>query len=158
MAALTRLVFLVVPSLLLGAFPAVLMSSDSTIDCTTRGSGFQSPNLSSVPRSVRYNTISVLSVAHSGHERKRRASKQDDFSESDQRRRCLLCFPPHCPLVTSPSFSYLSLFVCAKPSRCTWHARASTPSNCRRWSSLPVDSAKSCLLRLCRNLKMYELG
>ena len=68
-------------------YPAALMSlsagemsSDSTSGRTSRGSGSHSPNLSSVPRSVRYNPIPVPSVARSGRERKRRASMQDDFS------------------------------------------------------------------------------
>ena len=72
-------------------YPAALMSlsageisSDSTSGRTSRGSGSHSPNLSSVPRSVRYNPISVPSVARSGRERKRRSSKQqDDFSDDD---------------------------------------------------------------------------
>ena len=71
-------------------YPAALMSlsagemsSDSTSGRTSRGSGSHSPNLSSVPRSVRYNPISVSSVARSGRERKRRSSKQDDFSDDD---------------------------------------------------------------------------
>lgn len=34
-------------------------------------------------RSVRYNPISVPSVARLGRERKRRTSKQDDFSYDD---------------------------------------------------------------------------
>jgi hypothetical protein len=32
---------------------------------------------------MRYNPISVSSVAHSGRERKRRSSKHDDFSDDD---------------------------------------------------------------------------
>jgi hypothetical protein len=71
-------------------YPAALMSlsagemsSDSTSGRTSRGSGSHSPNLSSVPRSVRYNPISVSSVARAGRERKRRSSKQDDFSDDD---------------------------------------------------------------------------
>jgi hypothetical protein len=71
-------------------YPAALMSlsagemsSDSTSGRTSRGSGSHSPNLSSVPRSVRYNPISVPSVARSGRERKRRSSKHDDFSDDD---------------------------------------------------------------------------
>src|SRR6266404_4269791 len=71
-------------------YPAALMSlsagemsSDSTSGRTSRGSGSHSPNLSSVPRSVRYNPISVPSVARSSRERKRRSSKQDDFSDDD---------------------------------------------------------------------------
>ena len=59
------------------------MSSDSTSGRTSRGSGSHSPNLASVPRSVRYNPISVASVARSGRERKRRSSKHDDFSDDD---------------------------------------------------------------------------
>src|SRR6266403_5373904 len=51
------------------------LSFDSTSGRTSRGFGSHSPNLSSVPRSVRYNPISVPSVARSGRERKRRASK-----------------------------------------------------------------------------------
>jgi hypothetical protein len=73
-----------------GVYPAALMSlsagemsSDSTSGRTSRGSGSHSPNLSSVPRSVRYNPISVPSVARVGRERKRRASKHDDFSDDD---------------------------------------------------------------------------
>jgi len=58
-------------------------SADSNCGRTSRGSGTHSPNLSSVPRSVRYNPITVASVARSGRERKRRASKQDDFSDDD---------------------------------------------------------------------------
>jgi len=71
-------------------YPAALMSlsagemsSDSASGRTSRGSGSHSPNLSSVPRSVRYNPISVSSVARSGRERKRRSSKHDDFSDDD---------------------------------------------------------------------------
>ena len=61
------------------------MSSDSTSGRTSRGSGSgsHSPNLSSVPRSVRYNPISVSSVTRPGRERKRRSSKHDDFSDDD---------------------------------------------------------------------------
>jgi hypothetical protein len=60
------------------------LSSDSTSGRTSRGSGSHSPNLSSVPRSVRYNPISVSSVpVRSGRERKRRSSKQEDFSDDD---------------------------------------------------------------------------
>jgi len=72
-----------------GVYPAALMSlsagemsSDSTSGRTSRGSGSHSPNLSSVPRSVRYNPI-VSSVARSSRERKRRSSKHDDFSDDD---------------------------------------------------------------------------
>jgi hypothetical protein len=57
-------------------YPAALMSlsagemsSDSTSGRTSRGSGSHSPNLSSVPHSVRYNPISVSSVVRSGRER-----------------------------------------------------------------------------------------
>jgi len=71
-------------------YPAALMSlsagemsSDSTSGRTSRGSGSHSPNLASVPRSVRYNPISVTSVARAGRERKRRPSKHDDFSDDD---------------------------------------------------------------------------
>ena len=63
------------------ALSAGEMSSDSTSGRTSRGS--HSPNLSSVPRSVRYNPISVSSVTRPGRERKRRSSKQDDFSDDD---------------------------------------------------------------------------
>lgn len=73
-----------------GVYPAALMSlsagemsSDSTSGSTSRGSGSHSHNLSSVPRSVRYNPISVPSVARSGRKRKCHASKQDDFSDDD---------------------------------------------------------------------------
>ena len=73
-----------------GVYPAALMSlsagemsSDSTSGRTSRGSGSHSPNLSSVPRSVRYNPISVASVTRPGRERKRRSSKHDDFSDDD---------------------------------------------------------------------------
>jgi hypothetical protein len=62
-------------------FPAALMSlsagemsSDSTSGRTSRGSGLHSPNLSSVPRSVRYNPISVAAVTRPGRERKPRSS------------------------------------------------------------------------------------
>ena len=72
-------------------YPAALMSlsageisSDSGASGrTSRGSGSHSPNLSSVPRSVRYNPISVSSVARSSRSTKRRASKHDDFSDDD---------------------------------------------------------------------------
>ena len=70
-------------------YPAALMSlsagemsSDSTSGRTSRGSGSHSPNLSSVPRSVRYNPIPVPSMARLSRECKRCASKQDDFSET----------------------------------------------------------------------------
>ena len=42
------------------------------------------PNTSSAPRSVRYNPISVLPVAHSGRECKRRSNKQGNFSDDDE--------------------------------------------------------------------------
>ena len=42
-----------------------------------------SPSLSLFPRSVRYNLISVSSVAHSDHKRKGRSSKHDDFDDLD---------------------------------------------------------------------------
>ena len=76
-----------------GVYPAALMSlsagemsSDSASGRTSRGSGSHSPNLASVPRSVRYNPISVPSMARPSHERKRRFSKRisptndDDFA------------------------------------------------------------------------------
>ncbi|KAI0280996.1 hypothetical protein BGY98DRAFT_270049 [Russula aff. rugulosa BPL654] len=62
-AAPTGLVLLVVPSLLpivstpLMSLSAGKMTSDSTSGCTSRASGSHSPNLSSVPHSVRYNPI-----------------------------------------------------------------------------------------------------
>jgi hypothetical protein len=59
------------------------MSSDSTSGRTSRGSGSHSPNLSSVPRSVCYKPVSVSSVVRTGRERKRRSSKQDDFSDDN---------------------------------------------------------------------------
>jgi hypothetical protein len=59
------------------------MSFDSTSSRTSRGSGLHSPNLSSVPRSVRYNPISVAAVTRPGRERKPRSSKHDDFSDDD---------------------------------------------------------------------------
>ncbi|KAF8273019.1 hypothetical protein EI94DRAFT_1795715 [Lactarius quietus] len=71
-------------------YPAALMSlsagemsSDSTSGRTSRGSGSHSPSLASVPRSVRYNPISVPTMARTGRERKRRPSKHDDFSDDD---------------------------------------------------------------------------
>jgi hypothetical protein len=69
------------------------MSSDSTSGRTSRGSGLHSPNLSSVPRSVRYNPISVPAVTRPGRERKRRSSKHDDFSDDDDD------FAPAAPLL-----------------------------------------------------------
>ena len=73
-----------------GVYPAALMSlsagemsSDSTSGRTSRGSGSHSPNLASVPRSVRYNPISVPSMARPSRERKRRPSKHEDFSDDD---------------------------------------------------------------------------
>jgi hypothetical protein len=36
-----------------------------------------------VPRFVRYNPVSVSSVARSGREHKHRSSKHDDFSDDD---------------------------------------------------------------------------
>jgi hypothetical protein len=59
------------------------MSSDSASGHTSRGSDSHSPNLSPVPHSVRYNLISVSSVARSGRERKHRSRKHDDFSNDD---------------------------------------------------------------------------
>ena len=50
---------------------------------------------------------------------------------------------PHRPLVASPL--WLSLFVRAEPSRCTWYAHALMPSSCRRWLPTPLDSTKYCL-------------
>jgi hypothetical protein len=71
-------------------YPAALMSlsagemsSDSTSGRTSHGSGSHSPNLSSVPHSVRYNPISVSSVVRSGREHKRCSSKHTDFSDDD---------------------------------------------------------------------------
>ncbi|KAH9982760.1 hypothetical protein BGW80DRAFT_1453584 [Lactifluus volemus] len=45
--------------------------------------GFPLAKPCSVPRSVRYNPISVSSVTRTGRERKRRSSKHDDFSDDD---------------------------------------------------------------------------
>src|SRR5260221_8347524 len=59
------------------------MSSNSTSGRTSRGSGFHSPSLSSVPRSVCYNLISVSSVTCSGRKHKCHSSKHDDFSDDD---------------------------------------------------------------------------
>ena len=56
--------------------------SESTSGRTSHGSGSHSPNLSSVPRSVLYNPISVP-LARLGRKHKRRASKQDDFSNNN---------------------------------------------------------------------------
>ncbi len=59
------------------------ISFDSTSGLTSHGSGSHSPNLSSVSRSMRYNPISVSSVACLSRERKHRSSKQDSFSDND---------------------------------------------------------------------------
>ena len=62
-----------------------LSADDSTSGRTSRGFGSHSPNLSSVPLSVRFNPISVASMTRPGRERKRRSSKpeHDDFSNDD---------------------------------------------------------------------------
>jgi hypothetical protein len=54
-------------------------SNDSSSGRHTRGSGSHSCDTSSVPRSVRYNPIGD---SRSGRERKRRSSKNDDFSDN----------------------------------------------------------------------------
>ncbi|ETW86835.1 hypothetical protein HETIRDRAFT_437588 [Heterobasidion irregulare TC 32-1] len=61
------------------------MSSDSMQSGrTSRGSGTHSPSLATVPRSHRYNPMSVMPPRTSGtRERKRRASKHEDFSDDD---------------------------------------------------------------------------
>lgn len=61
------------------------MSSDSMQSGrTSRGSGTHSPSLATVPRSHRYNPMSVVPPRTSGtRERKRRASKHEDFSDDD---------------------------------------------------------------------------
>ena len=56
--------------------------SESTSGRTSHGSGSHSSNLSSVPRSVLYNPISVP-LACLGHKHKCHASKQDDFSNNN---------------------------------------------------------------------------
>jgi hypothetical protein len=95
-AAPTGLVLLVVPSLLsivsapLMSLSAGKMTSDSTSGCTSRASGSHSPNLSSVPHSVRYNPISMSSVARSGRERSHSFLTPSSF---DPCRRCALCHP-----------------------------------------------------------------
>jgi hypothetical protein len=89
----TRPALPVVPTLIptlaaLMSLSAEEMSSNSTSGRTSRGSGSHSPNLSSVPLSVRYNTISVASMTRPGRERKRRSTRSskpehDDFSNDD---------------------------------------------------------------------------
>ncbi|KAH9081786.1 hypothetical protein EDB83DRAFT_2589908 [Lactarius deliciosus] len=71
-------------------YPAALMSlsagemsSDSTSGRTSRGSGSHSPNLASVPRSVRYNPISVSSVARSGPSMMTSPTDDDDFAPAN---------------------------------------------------------------------------
>ncbi|KAI0049297.1 hypothetical protein FA95DRAFT_909395 [Auriscalpium vulgare] len=73
-----------------GVYPALMnlsageMSSDSMQSGrTSRGSGTHSPSLAAVPRSHRYNPISVPMPTRSTRERKRRATKSDDFSDDD---------------------------------------------------------------------------
>lgn len=59
------------------AYPTALMSL-----CAGEGSGSHT-DLSSSPRPVRYNPISVSFVSRSGRERNRRSSKHDDSSNDD---------------------------------------------------------------------------
>jgi hypothetical protein len=49
----------------------------------SRGSDSHSSNLSSTPRSVRYNPISVSSVARSSRGRERRSNQHDGVSDDD---------------------------------------------------------------------------
>ncbi|KAA1471375.1 hypothetical protein DENSPDRAFT_112088 [Dentipellis sp. KUC8613] len=77
-----------------GIYPAALtnlsageLSSDSMQSGrTSRGSSTHSPSLAAVPRSHRYNPMAVTlpARANSTRERKRRASKQEDFSDDDE--------------------------------------------------------------------------
>ncbi|KAI0068036.1 hypothetical protein BV25DRAFT_1793378 [Artomyces pyxidatus] len=72
------------------------LSSDSMQSGrTSRGSGTHSPSLAAVPRSHRYNPIGVPVPARATRERKRRATKQEDFSDDDDD------FQPSIPAGTS---------------------------------------------------------
>ncbi|KAI0313484.1 hypothetical protein OF83DRAFT_1175632 [Amylostereum chailletii] len=61
------------------------MSSGSMqLGGTRRGSGTHSPSLAAIPRSHRYNPIAISPrITHSAMARKRRAAKQEDFSDDN---------------------------------------------------------------------------